>query len=88
MLVFRALCLYSFASARLELFLHYFYIRLQEKAQWISLIWMAKRPIFHPFPSSYKIFKIGYFKVTIRPFAKKDHFYDLARNPLFPFYWQ
>lgn len=85
--VFRALCFNSYVLATPRLFLHYFYSRPQDKAQWISLIWIPKHPLFHPF-TSYKNFKTGYFKVTIRPVVGKNHFYDSVGNPLFPFYWQ
>lgn len=88
MKAFQALCLYISVPATLGLFLHYFRSRPQDKAQWISLIWLPKRPLFHPFTSSYKKFKIDYFKVTIRLLSEKDHFYDLVGNHLFPFYWQ
>jgi len=36
--VFRALCFNSYVLATPRLFLHYFYSRPQDKAQWISLI--------------------------------------------------
>lgn len=51
------------------------------------MIQIPKRPLLCPFTSSYKKFITGYFNVTIRPVAEKDHFYDLVGNPLFAFYW-
>ena len=67
-----------------RLFLHYFYNHPQDKARWISLIWLPKHPLFHLFTSSYKNFKIGYFKATTRPIAGKDYFYDLEGILCFP----
>lgn len=84
MQAFHVLCLYSFVSAMPRLFLHYFYNHPQDKARWISLIWLPKHPLFHLFTSSYKIFKIGYFKATTRPIAGKDYFYDLEGILCFP----
>lgn len=63
MQAFRVLCSYSLVSAMPKLFLHYFCSCPQEKAQWMSLIQLPKRPFFSPF--TYKNFKIGYFKVLL-----------------------
>ena len=65
MQAFHAFCLYSFVLTTPKPFLHYFCSRPQDKARWISLIWIPKRPLFCTFLYSYKNFKIGYFKVTI-----------------------
>lgn len=85
MQAFRALCLYSSMSVTHELFLHYFCSHPQDKAQWISLIWMPKCPLFRPFTSLYNNFKTSYFKVTMRLVIGKIFFYNSTRNLLFPF---
>jgi len=88
MQVFYALCLYSFLPTTPGLFLHYFSSRPQDKARWISLIRISKHPFFCPFTFSYKNFKIGYFKVTIRPLVRNNFSYKSMGNSMFPFYWQ
>ena len=86
MQAFRALCLYSSMSVTHELFLHYFCSHPQDKAQWISLIWMPKCPLFRPFTSLYNNFKTSYFKVTMRLVIGNFFFYNSTRNLLFPFF--
>ena len=80
MQAFRALCLYSSMSVTHELFLHYFCSHPQDKAQWISLIWMPKCPLFRPFTSLYNNFKTSYFKVTMRLVIGNPFFYNFYKG--------
>ncbi|KAG5080694.1 hypothetical protein JHK86_004759 [Glycine max] len=58
------------------------------KGRWMSLIRHQDRPSFRPFTTSYKNFKVGFFKVVFLPILGDNHFYDMNKKPLFPFYWQ
>lgn len=73
---------------RVGLFLHHFQTRPTDKARWLSLIRHQERPLLRLFSTSYKNFKVGFFKVVILPGLGDNHFYDINNKPLFPFYCQ
>ena len=79
------LCLYTYVKATPSLFLHYFCSWPHKKARWVSLIRILSHPLLCTFTSSYKIFKIGYFKVTISLVTRKNFFLNMRGKPLFPF---
>ena len=85
---FWVMSLYTYVKATPSLFLHYFCSWPHKKARWVSLIRILSHPLLCTFTSSYKIFKTSYFKVTIRLTTGNNFFFDSARKPLFPFYWQ
>lgn len=59
---FRALCSFFRFESTVRLFLYYFRTWPTDKAQWLSLIHHQDRPLFRPFMSSYKNFKMGFSK--------------------------
>ena len=46
-----------------------------------------RKELLHFLPS-YKNFKVRFFKVIILPNLGDNHFFDVNKKPLFPFYWQ
>ncbi|XP_020213764.1 uncharacterized protein LOC109797988 [Cajanus cajan] len=68
------------------LFLHFYYTRPTDLAKWLSLNRVSDRQLFDSFTSSYKNFKAGFFRITIRPNGRR-FFCDENNESLFPFYW-
>lgn len=68
------------------LFSHYFHTWPTDKSRWLSLIRHQGRPLFRPFTTSYKKFKVGFFKVVIIP--DLNHFYNAKGKLFFPYYWK
>lgn len=54
----------------------------------MTLVQNQERPLFRPFTTSYKNFKVDLFKVTILLSLGDLHFYDVNKRPLFLFYQQ
>ncbi|XP_029128598.1 uncharacterized protein LOC114916316 [Cajanus cajan] len=68
------------------LFLYFYSSRPSILAKWLSLSRVGERQLLDSFTSSYKNFKAGFFRVTIRPNGRRFFFGEDNRS-LFPLYW-
>ena len=80
---FRLLCEVLGLKPTPRSFLHFFGTRPRDRIGWVSLVSQSKNSFLHPFTTSYKKFKKGFFKVVIeeegRPF--------FCDGKTLPFYW-
>ncbi|XP_029128019.1 uncharacterized protein LOC114916124 isoform X2 [Cajanus cajan] len=86
MQAFWSLCKFTHVKATFSLFLFHYYCRPAEQIKWVSLARVPSRRLLKPFTSSYKKFKVGFFKVCIH-LSGQSYFFDNHNTPLFPFYW-
>ena len=80
---FRLLCEVLSLKPTPRSFLHFFGTRPGDRIGWVSLVGQSKNSFLHPFTTSYKRFKEGFFKVVIEE-EGRSFFFD-GETPRFPF---